>query len=473
MALSLHNTLSQQTHALQRNSEGTFRYYCCGPTVYGAAHIGNFRTFVLQDVLRRLLELESFNPIHVRNITDVDDKTIRQSQSEGKTLRAFTKHWQQIFEEDCQTLSLLPPHQSPSVADHIPHQVELIERLIENGHAYEASDGVYFKVASFPTYGALAHLDLETLASQSTNSAGDQNRADEYTKENIADFALWKKHKPEDGENAWPSPWGDGRPGWHIECSAMCVAHLGPTIDLHGGGIDLIFPHHVNEIAQSEGATGKPFCQHWFHIAHLKVEGEKMSKSLGNLYTLRDLMAKGYSAEAVRYLLLSGHYRQPLNFTFEGLHAATKALERIDQFIHKLLQKNNLTANEWELLPMDWAALYFKAAREALCDDLKTPQALGALFSECHQLESEGKADVAILQSLKAVLFALGLKGLQPVMEVVIPESIQALAEKRWQAKQSKDFAASDVLRKELLALGWSVMDEAQGYCLKELNIQK
>lgn len=471
MGISLHDTLSQETRLLQKNEAGDFRFYCCGPTVYGAAHIGNFRTFVIQDVMRRLLELEGLHPIHVRNITDVDDKTIRQSQVEGKTLVNFTAHWRKIFEKDCKTLNLLAPHQSPSVADHITHQVELIQKLIERGHAYTSADGVYFKVSSFPSYGQLARLDLSTLVTQGTNSAGDQNQADEYTKDHVADFALWKKYKPQDGANSWESPWGAGRPGWHIECSAMCVAHLGPTIDLHGGGVDLIFPHHVNEVAQSEGATGKPFCKHWFHVAHLKVEGEKMSKSLGNLFTPRDLIEKGYTAETVRYLLISGHYRQPLNFTFDGLHAAKKALERIDQFIRKALEARGESASHWPQIPLTWPPTAFTGTAYALCEDLKTPQALGSLFSELHALESENRLHIpGILESLKGVLFALGLNGLEEAIDTSIPENVQALAEKRWQAKLNRDFSGADELRKELHALGWTILDSPEGYKIERLT---
>lgn len=469
MSIVLYDTLSQTVRLLQKNEQGDFRFYCCGPTVYAAAHIGNFRTFTIQDVLRRLLELEGLNPIHVRNITDVDDKTIRQSQAEGKTLLHFTAHWRKIFEADCKTLNLLAPHTSPSVADHIPHQIELIRQLIERGHAYESTDGVYFKVSSFPKYGELARLDLSTLITQDTNSAGESNSADEYTKDHVADFALWKSHKPQDGENSWESPWGRGRPGWHIECSAMCVAHLGETIDLHGGGIDLIFPHHVNEIAQSEGATGKPFSKHWFHVAHLKVEGEKMSKSLGNLFTLQDLIDKGYAPETVRYLLISGYYRQPLNFTFDGLHAAQKALERIDQFIRKALKASNQTLEDWDNISPIWPPTVFQASAAMLCDDLKTPQALGSLFSELHALENEDRLQIAgVLESLKGILYALGLSGLQST-DTDIPEDILALAEKRWQAKCAKDFATADSLRQELHALGWTMLDHANDYTVEPI----
>lgn len=472
MSISLYDTLSQEARLLQKNEQGDFRFYCCGPTVYAAAHIGNFRTFVIQDVLRRLLELEKLNPIHVRNITDVDDKTIRQSQAEGKTLIDFTSYWRKVFEADCERLNLLMPHTSPSVADHISHQIDLIRQLIERRHAYESDDGVYFKVTSFPKYGELARLDLSALVTQNTNSAGENNQADEYTKDHVADFALWKKHKPQDGENSWESPWGRGRPGWHIECSAMCVAHLGETIDLHGGGVDLIFPHHVNEIAQSEGATGKPFSKHWFHVAHLKVEGEKMSKSLGNLFTLQDLIDKGYTPETVRYLLISGYYRQPLNFTFDGLHAAKKALERIDQFIKKVLKVRNQSLESWDEVSPLWPPTVFQSTAANLCDDLKTPQALGSLFSELHALESEDRLQTAgLLESLKAILYALGLSGLQSSdTEIQVPENISALAEKRWQAKCAKDFASADLYRKELHALGWTMLDHANSYTVEPLE---
>ena len=277
----------------------SIRFYGCGPTVYGPAHIGNFRTFVMQDVFRRVLETSGQKTHHVRNLTDVDDKTIRQSQEEGVGLQEFTARWTDRFQEDCKALNLLPPHIEPSAVGHIPEQIELIQRLIDGEKAYQAKDGsVYFKIESFEDYGRFSRL-----ADRRSTSDTNRETSDEYDRDSAADFALWKARRPEDGENYWPSPWGEGRPGWHIECSAICMKHLGESFDLHSGGVDLVFPHHENEIAQVEAVTCKTFARHWFHIAHLMVEGQKMSKSLGNLHTLQDLAEKGYKAQEVRYVL--------------------------------------------------------------------------------------------------------------------------------------------------------------------------
>ena len=322
--------------------------YCCGPTVYGPSHIGNFRTFILQDVLRRVLELE-FGPgkvKHVRNLTDVDDKTIRKSRDEGKSLGDVTKHWTDKFHADCAELNLLPPHAEPAATTHIAEQVAMIDALIEKGIAYVAADGsVYYKIEAFPDYGKLSRVKERELMKDAPNRAGSV-ASDEYERDSLSDFAMWKAWKPEDGDVKWPGPKGaaEGRPGWHIECSAMSRKHLGDTIDLHAGGVDLLFPHHENEIAQSEGCTGHTFAHHWYHTEHLLVDGKKMSKSLGNLYTLEDLKAKGFSPMAVRYTLLSGHPRKQLNFTLDSLHAAEKALKTLAAFQEALPASGGATA---------------------------------------------------------------------------------------------------------------------------------
>ena len=348
------------------------RFYCCGPTVYGPAHVGNFRTFVLQDVFRRTLEANGYKTYHARNLTDVDDKTIRQSQAEGVSLSEFTQRWTKRFEQDCEALNLLTPHIQPSAVGHVPEQIALIERLIEGGKAYQAPDGsVYFKVDAFEKYGALSRL----AERQITTSSTERESSDEYDRDSAADFALWKARRPEDGENYWESPWGQGRPGWHIECSAICLKHLGESFDLHSGGVDLVFPHHENEIAQVEAVTDKPFARHWFHIAHLMVEGTKMSKSLGNLYTLEDIQARGHTAEEVRYVLLSGSYRQPLNFTFDSLQAAGKALKKISDFSSRI--QFNTTANTGGQSTNFGP---FKPVLDAVSNDLNTADALGKLF---------------------------------------------------------------------------------------------
>jgi cysteinyl-tRNA synthetase len=326
MPIKLFDSLSREVREITPSPDGIFRFYNCGPTVYAPAHIGNFRTFIVNDVLRRILELE-FGPDkvrHVRNLTDVDDKTIKRARDEARPLAEVTKQWTDKFHADCAALNCLKPHVEPTATGHIPEQVNMIEVLMKKGNAYRAADGsVYFKVSSFDNYGRLSRVKERELQVGSTLKLA---AADADEKEDVSDFALWKAHKAEDGDNAWDSPWGRGRPGWHIECSAMSKKHLGETIDLHTGGVDLLFPHHENEIAQSECCNGRQFSRHWYHSEHLLVDGKKMSKSLGNLYTLDDLRAKGFSPMAVRYALLSGHPRKQLNFTLDSVHAAEKAL---------------------------------------------------------------------------------------------------------------------------------------------------
>lgn len=559
MAIQLFDTLSRQLKPLQASDGNHFRFYCCGPTVYGPAHIGNFRTFLLQDVLRRMLEIQGLNPIHVRNLTDVDDKTIRGSQQKGLSLKNFTEEWTEIFHADCKALNMLPPHIEPTATGHIPQMIEMIQVLIKKKHAYVAPDGsVYYKIDSFKDYGKLSHLNKEALKTQETTSAGATNTADEYTRDSIADFALWKSYKPEDGPNAWETPWGKGRPGWHIECSAMCKQHLGDTFDLHAGGIDLCFPHHENEIAQSEGANSedankhpKPLALHWFHTAHLQVDGQKMSKSLGNLYTLKDIEQKGFSPNVLRYVLISGHYRQPLNFTLESLHAAQSAIKKIEKAIQHLLQmagipfsyaqqfqdtiqyssttpasqrfsvggqkletpstsdpyalqfKNSArrTSGEAEerIVIRDEAEsrssttqklemqcienTFFKRSWDALCHDLNTPEAIGHLFTAIHKLEATPPPSLDLQKEINALftlLYALGITiSITPPLPqgfsvggvpTTIPSEIEALAQKRWDAKTSKNFALSDELRKEIETKGWKVLDHPNTYSLEPIG---
>ncbi|MEO6003647.1 MAG: cysteine--tRNA ligase [Opitutus sp.] len=454
MAIKLFDSLTREMRDLRpSHADGVFRFYNCGPTVYAPAHIGNFRTFIVNDVLRRLLELElgADKVKHVRNLTDVDDKTIRRAREEGRSLAEVTQQWTNKFHVDCAALNCLPPHVEPTATSHIREQVDMIECLMEKGNAYRAADGsVYFKVSSFDHYGQLSRVKERELQ---VGSALKATAADADEKEDVSDFALWKAHKQEDGANAWDSPWGRGRPGWHIECSAMSKKHLGETIDLHTGGVDLLFPHHENEIAQSECCNGRQFSRQWYHSEHLLVDGKKMSKSLGNLYTLDDLNAKGFSAMAVRYALMTGHPRKQLNFTLDSLHAAEKAL-------------TTLRAHRASLAPASAAHDAFAPVIAALQDDLNTPAALGALFTIINR--REGEADVG---SFDRALFALGLdlKTITPAA-AAIPSDITALAEKRWAAKQAKDFSTADGLRKELAAAGWNMLDRKDGYSLEPVK---
>lgn len=468
---SIHNTLSRRKEELVQTGK-VFGMYCCGPTVYGPAHIGNFRTFLAQDVLRRVLECAGMKVKHVRNITDVDDKTIRESRKLGMTLADFTKKWTDKFHADCEKLNMLPPTVEPRATAHIKEQLDMVSKLVEKGHAYVAGDGsVYFKISTDPDYGKLSGLDRENLATQSVNSAGDANLADEYERESVSDFALWKGRKPEDGENYWKSPWGEGRPGWHIECSAMSTKYLGPTFDLHGGGVDLCFPHHENEIAQSECSTGmKPYVKYWFHSAHLMVEGAKMSKSLGNLYTFDDLAAKGYTAQQIRYALISGHYRQQLNFTFKGLDDAKSALGKLAKALDAALGKLGISKSDFKKLERAGASFegtIFEGAWNALCDDINVPKALGAIFAALPKL-GESQAD---MKAFGSILYALGIDPLQVQAEdekpqEEAPEEIKKLAQERWEAKKSKDFAKADELRGKISAAGWAVLDTKDGFTL-------
>ena len=458
MPIQLFDSLERKLKPLTPSPDGVFRFYNCGPTVYAPAHIGNFRTFVVNDVLRRLLELEfgADKVKHVRNLTDVDDRTIGQTQKEKRPLAEITKKWTDLFHADCDALNCLRPHVEPTATGHIREQVSMIEVLMDKGNAYRAPDGsVYFKIASFPGYGALSRIKEREL--KVTNSAFDADHKDD-----IGDFALWKAYKPEeDGDVQWPGPRtaAAGRPGWHIECSAMIKKHLGETIDLHTGGVDLLFPHHENEIAQSQCCNGTTFARHWYHSEHLLVDGTTMSKSKGNYYTLGDLVEKGYSPMAVRYALLMGHPRKQLNFTLDSLHAAESALKSLGLFRAKLP-------------PNGGDPEIFSSVITALQDDLNTPSALGALFTIINR--GSARIDVGTFDR------TLGLFGIKVASHHVLnaetghfhsaPTEITALADKRWAAKQAKDFATADALRKEIAAASWSMLDRKDGYSLEPLK---
>lgn len=469
--------MTRAVQPLQSADGRKYRLYCCGPTVYGPAHIGNFRTFLVNDILRRVLEVADLNPLYVRNITDVEDNTIRQSLEAGLSLEAFTSQWTNYFHEDCNTLNMLTPHEEPKATQHIEEQINLVGKLMEKGHAYQAADGsVYFKVDSYPPYGRLSRLDQRELRSQVSTSGGAPNLADNYDRSSVADFALWKSRKPEDGDNWWESPWGQGRPGWHLECSAMSMKYLGDSFDLHSGGEDLCFPHHENEIAQTEAVTGKTFAHHWFHTIHLLVDGKKMSKSAGNYFTLRDLLEEGWSPMVIRYALISAHYRQQLNFTKNGLHAAQSALQKMDKSVLRLLDIAERRKQDLEELPLDFPALMkgsFSGSWKALEEDLNVPEATGAMFSRLKEIDrsdlSMEQADTILLE-IAALLYALGLKlfTAQP-KPADVPEEVKLLAEQRWKAKNEKDWAAADTLRDRIKAEGWAVKDTRDGYDLEAL----
>ncbi len=465
MALQFFNTLTRRKEEFAPLDPAGKHVgmYTCGPTVYNYAHIGNLRAFMFEDLLRRTLEYKGFEVKHVMNITDVEDKIIRTVRETGKSLQEFTEFYTAEFFRDLDTLGIQRAHVVPRATETIPDMVRLIETLITKKHAYVSEDGsVYYSIKSFKDYGKLAHLDVDNL------KFGARVNHDEYDKEHIADFALWKAWVEADGPVKWPSPWGEGRPGWHIECSVMSMKHLGETFDIHCGGEDLIFPHHEDEIAQSEAATGKPFARYWLHNAHLLVEGKKMSKSLGNFFTLRDLLEKGWTGREVRYVLMSAHYREQLNFTFDGLQAARSALQRMDEFILKLQDLGGSRSSA--TAPLDNPTAAFESAMD---DDLNISGALGALFDFVRDTNKR-LADVSLEASeAQGILIAwqrfdkvLGL-GMPTKSEV--PLEVQQLVGERQAARKAKNFKRSDEIRDQLAKQGWTIEDTPQGPRAKKL----
>ncbi len=464
MALRFYNTLTRRVEDFAPLEEGSVRLYTCGPTVYNYPHIGNFRAYLFEDLLRRYLQFAGLQVTQVMNLTDVDDKTIKGALEKKVTLKEYTQTYVQAFFEDLDTLRIERAEYYPAATDHIPEMLALIHRLFQKGVAYQSEDGsVYFSIAKFAPYGRLANLDMAGL------KAGARVVQDEYEKENVADFALWKAWSEKDGDIGWDSPWGRGRPGWHIECSAMSMKYLGETFDIHTGGVDNIFPHHEDEIAQSEAATGKAFVRYWLHCAHLVVDGKKMSKSLGNFYTLRDLLARGYTGREIRYELISTHYRQSLNFTFEAVEAARAALKRLDEFTERLEEAAG--EKEQQTAPPSWASAGLKDFCAALDDDLNIAGALGALFDMVHagnkalneKMVSAGEAwaTLGLLDQMDKVLGFL-----KPEEETVDPEVV-AMADLRQRARRDRNWTEADRLREELAARGWEVQDTAQGPKLK------
>ncbi|QJR21143.1 Cysteinyl-tRNA synthetase [Brevinematales bacterium NS] len=466
MPIRFYNSLSRMVEEFVPLQPGRVRLYTCGPTVYNYPHIGNLRTFLFEDLLKRWLLYRGYKVIHVMNLTDVDDKTIRNSLQQGMSLSDYTAIYKQAFFEDIKTLKVLPADHYPSATEYIPQMIEIIQYLLEKGHAYETEDGVYFKISTFPSYGKLAHLDTSTLKA----AASGRLSADEYDKESVSDFALWKKWTPEDGDVKWPSPFGEGRPGWHIECSAMSLSLLGETLDIHCGGIDNLFPHHENEIAQSECYTGKPFVRYWLHATHLIVDGEKMSKSKGNFYTLRDLLAKGLSPRAIRYALITTHYRKPLNFTFDLVRQAESSLKRIDDFLFALRQVQK--SGELYAILHETFLSKKQAFEEAMDDDLNIAEAMGHLFEMIRAFyEHQNQATLANAQEM--LTFFLSLEKVLGFIEkesvdILSPEE-EALFQARLEAKKNKDYARADALREELLKRGIEVRDTPQGPVWKRL----
>ena len=471
MAVRLFNTYSRALEEF-RPLDPTGRevkMYTCGPTVYSHAHIGNFRAYLFEDLLQRHLESRGFEVRRVMNITDVDDKTIRGSREADVPLAEFTSQFKKAFFDDLDTLRIKRADSFPEATDprEIAKMIEMIGTLMERGLAYQAEDkSIYFRINKFPDYGKLAHFDLEELRSTG------RVKSDEYDKEHIGDFALWKAWDEADGPVKWSSPWGDGRPGWHIECSAMATQLLGDQLDIHCGGVDNIFPHHEAEIAQTEGCTGKKFVRCWLHCAHLMVEGQKMAKSLGNFYTLRDVLAKGYSGREVRYALMRVHYRAPLNFTWEGMDEARQALGRIDDWVERLrveasdTNKSKAPSSKLQAPEKHQAPKAESGFRQALDDDLNISGALGALFETIRETNRQMDAGETGAEEAKSWLeWWKGVDGVLQISgdEAELPAEIAELAEARVQARLAKDWRKSDELRDELAARGWEARDTKDG----------
>jgi len=459
-SLKLTNTLGGTKEEFQPLEPGHVRMYTCGLTVYSRGHIGNFRTFVAQDILRRYLKYKGYRVTQVMNFTDVDDRTILGANAAGMPLREYTDQYIENFYEDADALRLERAEHYPRATDpeYLGAMIELVQKLQANGHTYQKDGSTYFRIASLPSYGKLSSIDLEGIQS------GARVDSDEYGKEDARDFVLWKGAK--ENEPSWESPFGPGRPGWHLECSAMSMKLLGESFDIHGGGVDLIFPHHENEIAQSEGATGKPFVRYWIHAEFLLVEGEKMAKSKGNQFTVKDLIDEGFSPVAMRYLLMATHYRKQLNFTREGIRQAEQALRRVDDFLERLREVETEGP-----LSQEVAGITAKASErfeEAMDDDLNTSGALAALFD----LVKEGnialssstvtKEDASkILDTIERMNTVFGVFGYTEA--VMVDEEVEKLIAERREARARRDFARADAIRDELDAKGIVLEDSPTG----------
>ncbi|MBL8219870.1 MAG: cysteine--tRNA ligase [Bryobacterales bacterium] len=460
MPLRFHNTLTQKTEDFAPLHPPIVGMYTCGPTVWNYVHIGNLRTFASQDILRRWLRYRGYTLKHVMNITDVDDRIIQQAVAAGQSIYDYTDQYTKAFFEDTGKVRLEKPEIVCKATDHIPEMVGVIQNLAANGCTYESEGSTYFRITTFPEYGKLAHLHFEGM------KAGARVDTDKYDKENARDFVLWKAKK--EGEHSWDTPLGDGRPGWHIECSAMAMKYLGETLDIHAGGVDLVFPHHENEIAQSEGATGKQFVRFWLHTEHLMVEGQTMSKSLGNFYTLRDLFDKGYAPETVRYLLLSVPYRKQLNFTFDGLKSAATAIERLRNFELRL-RTSKFPEGENSAL-QERTANAVRQFEEALDDDLNTAEALGAIFEYVRDVNTAMDGGEFLAANAGAALDLLA--RFDSVFDVLKPSvaegaigdtDIETLIAERTAAKKARNFGRADEIRKQLLEQGVILEDTKEG----------
>ncbi len=458
MTIRLRDTLSGQVKPLEPLEDGRVRIYTCGPTVYGPAHIGNFRSFLFADLLVRYLRWRGLRVEWVMNLTDIDDKIIRGAAAEHLPIGQLADRYVDRFLADADALGMTRPDVLPRATEHIPEITDLVTTLLDRGHAYRTEDGsIFFRIASWPSYGRLARLDPESMR------VGERVETDEYGKDDVRDFVLWKGPKP--GEPSWDTVVGPGRPGWHIECSAMSMAHLGPSFDIHTGGVDLVFPHHEDELAQSEAATGVRFVGTWMHCAHLRMGGEKMAKSTGNIARVADLVASGVSPRALRYALIDVQYRAPLNFSDESLAAAAAAVDRIDALLAALGAYREDRADD-STLPevLDGVRARFS---EALADDLNISEALAALFDGIRELNR--RLDARLLSTADAATAIALVRDLDTVLGVAAPvvnaldPALRALLDRRAAARAARDWTASDRLREELLARGIAVEDTRDG----------
>ncbi len=465
MSLKFYNTLTRKKQVFKPIKEGFVSMYSCGPTVYNFPHIGNYRAYVFSDFLKRYLLYKGFNVNHVMNITDVDDKTIRDSQKEGVSLKEFTTRYEKGFFEDLNALNIVPADYYPRATETVPEMIVIIKKLIENGIAYKGEDGsIYYHIEKFKDYGKLANIKVKDLKA----GASGRIKKDEYDKEHVQDFALWKSWDASDGDVFWETDVGRGRPGWHIECSAMSMKFLGESFDIHTGGVDLIFPHHQNEIAQSEGCTDKKFVNFWLHNEWLLVDGKKMSKSLGNFYTLRDVLAKGFDPLSVRYLLLSTHYRQQLNFTFDGLDASKNALQRLKDLLIKLKNSNGEGHDVSKLV-----SKIKKDFVKSLDDDLQISSALSVVFDFVREINtvidelsnSDARKVIDCFLDFDKVL---GL-SLDKVVSEELSDDIQDLVDKREEFRKNKDFKKADDIRDLLKSKGIVLEDTPQGVRWKRI----
>jgi cysteinyl-tRNA synthetase len=455
------NSLAREKEKFIPLEKGKVKMYTCGLTVYDYGHIGNYRAFIFEDLLRRWLEYRGFKVTQVMNLTDVDDKAIKASRKNGVPLKEYTERYTRAFFEDVATLNIEKAEFYPKATGHVPEMVALITKLMEKGYAYKGEDGsIYYDISKFKDYGKLANIKVENL------KLGARVKVDEYAKEQAQDFALWKAWSEEDGDTFWETPFGKGRPGWHIECSAMSMKYLGETLDIHCGGVDNLFPHHENEIAQSEAATGKKFVNYWLHNEHLLIEGRRMAKSLGNYYTVRDLTAKGYDPKAIRYLLLATHYRQQVNFTFEGLEAARNTLDRLTNFVHRLLDADGKGSGD-QLKHL--TVRVQNGFEEAMDDDLNISVALAALFDFIRDVNNlidgnmlsreEAKEVYDIMLEFEKVLGVIG----EIKKEEKLPREAEELILKREEARRAKDWKTADEIRQRLKAMGILIEDTSQG----------